>query len=140
MLCRNSSVLLGLLLLAGCDVLTDPQPRLSDLAFGTDRTLYSPGDSIEARLVNQSSSGIAYNLCFTRIERSTATGWIEVATFGAGLCNAVLVGLEAGGSAQHRAVLPRDFEAGTYRLSTPVGMGAQEPTVLASTAFVVDAR
>ena len=100
--------------------------------FDTERPEYRAGEEVLAQLENRSERSIGYNLCFTTIEDHREGEWREVAIFGAGLCQLVLVELPAGAVAQSRARVPTHLAPGLHRLRTRIEMqGGREEVITA---------
>lgn len=135
---RRTMLALGAAALAACTSLLDPDPRVDGVALAVERSAYAPGDTVAARLVNESDLAVGYNLCLASLERREGAGWIVVDE-PLVLCTADLRTLEPGGSVPYRRALSAGLEAGVYRLRTRVELLATGlPQVeLASAPFAI---
>lgn len=77
------------------------------------------GDPVVAELRNNSDETVGHGICSTRIERRGTDGWDETGGWER-FCLAVIERLPPGGRVVFVDTIPTHFEAGTYRLSTPI--------------------
>lgn len=116
---RRTMLALGTAALAACTSLFDPDPRVDGVAFAVERASYAPGDTVAARLVNESDLALGYNLCLASLERREGAGW-TVVDEPLIICTAELRTLEPGASVPYRRALSAGLEGGVYRLRTRV--------------------
>ncbi|MEW5928476.1 MAG: hypothetical protein AB1941_13490 [Gemmatimonadota bacterium] len=116
---RRIALALGTAALAACTSLLDPDPRADGVAFAVERAAYALGDTVAARLVNESGVAVGYNLCLASLERREGAGWLVVDELLI-VCTADLRTLEPGESVPYRRALSAGLEAGVYRLRTHV--------------------
>ena len=117
------SFLLSCVLLAGCSLLgTEEAPTADRLVpFQTERTNYSPGDSVTATLTNTTEYELGYNLCFATLQRDTDSGWEQTDRDMEGYCLAIQYHLKPGKEATYDYHLPDQLPDGEYRYRTNVG-------------------
>lgn len=116
---RRTALVLGAAVLAACSLPLEADPQPEGVRIAVDRTVYAPGDTVAARLVNDSEATLGYNLCFSTLERQQGGEWI-VADEPLMACTADLKALRPGESVAHRRGLPAALEGGRYRLRTHV--------------------
>ena len=127
----------ALVLLAGCDASSD----LGSVSFQTDAPAYRLGDAVTVRLTNGSSARVGYNLCFSTLQRSDGGRWLDVdrsTTEDPQVCQAILLGLEPGESAEGRLTVPDRAQAGEYRVQTSVEVGDDGAGRVVTNPFDVD--
>jgi hypothetical protein len=105
------------LLAVGCSQATAPTAAGVDLL--PEHTVYAPGDTVQAQLLNRSSDPIGYGACSLSLEQQTASGWIRVSPH-PGTCIGILYVLEPGGRRAQLQVLDAALPPGTYRLRQQV--------------------
>ena len=116
---RRMLLVMGAMALAACTSLFDPDPRVDGVSFAVERSSYAPGDTVAARLVNESDLAVGYNLCLASLERREGAGWLVVDEQLV-ICTADLRTLEPGESVPYRRGLSAGLESGVYRLRTRV--------------------
>ncbi len=116
---RRTALVLGAAALAACSLPLDADPHPEGVRIAVDRAAYAPGDTVAARLVNDSEATLGYNLCFSTLERQQGAEWIA-ADEPLMICTADLKALQPGESVAHRRELPAWLESGRYRLRTHV--------------------
>jgi hypothetical protein len=112
-------LVLGAAALAACSSPLDADPQPEGVRFTVDRGAYAPGDTLSARLVNDSGLELGYNLCSASLERQDGAGW-TVVDEPLWICTADLKRLPAGDSVPYRRALSAGLELGRYRLRTRV--------------------
>jgi hypothetical protein len=116
---RRTALVLGAAALAACSLPLEADPHPEGVRIAVDRAVYAPGDTVAARLVNDSEATLGYNLCFSTLERQQGVQWI-VADEPFMVCTSDLKALHPGESVPHRRELPAALESGRYRLRTHV--------------------
>lgn len=116
---RKVALVLGAAALAACSSPLDPDPQPEGVRFAVERDAYAPGDTVSARLVNDSELALGYNLCLAALERQDGAGW-TVVDEPLWICTADLKRLPAGESVAYRRALSPGLERGRYRLRTRV--------------------
>ncbi len=112
-------LVLGAAALAACSSPLGADPQPEGVRLTVDRDAYAPGDTVSARLVNDSELDLGYNLCSASLERQDGAGW-TVVDEPLWICTADLKRLPAGESVPYRRALSAGLERGRYRLRTRV--------------------
>lgn len=105
------------------------------LILSTDSKRYQPGGEIEVTLVNNSDESVGSNICFaflTLEKRARGTWGTLPADLSPGpdvACTSELRLMQSGDSASGMATLPRNLEAGIYRLTTEVEVSGEREKV-----------
>ena len=123
---------------------------LDGVTFRTAKSTFTPGEDVVLALSNGSPHPLGYNLCFLFVELERYTrGWTAVSIkrgpdpiTGVYIqCDAMMYGIEPGGTATGRWPLPDTLTAGTYRLATRLWVRPEgeesEPSRAATAPFVV---
>jgi hypothetical protein len=106
---RTVALLLAVVNAAACGA--PVAPPLVSLVPASDS--YRVGDTISLTLRNATGTGVGYNFCTLRLERSTQDGWVFASE--GFFCLRDLSTLEPGDSATKARPLPQGALPGTYR-------------------------
>lgn len=96
---RRLALLILLLAPLGCAAATGPDDE-AGVRLVVDRAVYRTGDTLVARLVNDTGQRVGYNLCGSAREQWTGGEWRLFASLR--VCTLELRILEPGGAAEHR--------------------------------------
>jgi|1185.fasta_scaffold36173_2 hypothetical protein len=103
----------------GCSLFTASRPH-APFHITTDHPSYAPTYVVSVTIVNVSGDDVTYNLCPRTLERRTADGWENVASYpGSGVCTEEARLLRAGERVETRVGLSSDLPDGTYRIVFP---------------------
>lgn len=120
---RSPAVLVLLTGALACSWFTAPDAA----RFRVEETIYAPGATVSATLVNLSSRPLGFSFCNARLQRRNGSSWqtVDEALM---ICTLELRMLSPGGSATYTRQLPEDLATGVYRLQAFVGRdGPGEP-------------
>jgi len=90
------------------------------LAFSTDRGVYSAGEDVNLFLTNHSRQPLAYNLCYSVLEREAGGAWVRAEEQPQQRCQMVLHLLDPGSRARDSFPIPVRALAGDYRIRTRI--------------------
>ncbi|HEX2189947.1 MAG TPA: hypothetical protein VHG51_13665 [Longimicrobiaceae bacterium] len=116
---RGLALVLAAIALTACDTLVEVDSRAEGVRIALEREAYAPGDTLSARLVNDSGVELGYNFCITTLLRREGGGWV-VADVPLALCTAELRPLRPGDSVALLREIPARLESGEYRLRATV--------------------
>ncbi len=110
--------------LATCGCVTlrpyDPGPGLR-VEASVPAPAYLPGEPINVTIANLSDVELLYpnGFCKTELQKKDRGGWVNVPLASAG-CPVEIGFMDPGQAVVHQYLLPKDLDAGTYRLSMPM--------------------
>jgi hypothetical protein len=142
---RKILILGALLAPLGCNEVAAPTDRLARLpsegvaagvSLVVEEESYVHLDTLDARLVNESSAAIGYNLCTSWRERRTGDTWERIDPLR--MCTSELRTLGTGETATWREPVDPYWGTAEYRLSVSIWPeGADAATVVSSAPFSV---
>lgn len=132
-----SGILLGMLVLAGCEVTDVPEGGPVNVKFWVEKDHYKIGSSITTTLKNEAEIPISYNLCFSRLVHKTGEQWKEMGAHP--ICTSEVKDLAPGDSTSYFMELSSKMELpeGLYKVKTNIEV--EKKKTLTTQSFEVKA-